>query len=186
MREFSQSSQELSGSFLVAHPSLLDPNFRRSVVFMTAHDQEEGSHGLIINRPMGNTVADLLPAGDMGSLADLPVFIGGPVASDQLSFAAFHRELASGNIVCTANLQIEEARELAADKLTSVRAFIGYSGWSRQQLETELAQKAWIIRKPDMDAMDIDQCKQLWPSIMRDLGPWFRLLASAPDDPSRN
>ena len=76
--------------------------------------------------------------------------------------------------------------ELAADKLTSVRAFIGYSGWSKQQLETELAQKAWIIRKPDMDALEIDQCKQLWPSIMRELGPWFRLLASTPDDPSRN
>ena len=186
MREFSQSSSELAGSFLVAHPSLIDPNFRRSVVFMTTHDPEEGSHGLIINRPTGNTVADLLPAGEMGSLAGLPVFIGGPVAADQLSFAGFRWEIATGNVVCEANLQVEEARELAADKLTSVRAFIGYSGWSKQQLETELAQKAWIIRKPDMDALEIDQCKQLWPSIMRELGPWFRLLASAPDDPSRN
>lgn len=153
---------------------------------MTAHDQEEGSHGLIINRPMGNIVSDLLPAEDMGPLADLPVFVGGPVASDQLTFAAFHWEIATGNIVCNPQLQIDEARELATDKLTSVRAFVGYSGWSRQQLETELSQKAWIIRKPDMDALDIDQCKQLWPSIMRELGPWFRLLASAPDDPSRN
>ena len=186
MREFSESTPGLAGSFLVAHPSLLDPNFRRSVLFMTANDPEEGSHGLIINRPTGKTVADLVTAGEIGPLSHLPVFVGGPVGGDHLTFASFHRDIVTGRIECNANLGIEEASDHASDKLTSVRAFIGYSGWSKQQLETELAQKAWIVRKPDMDSLDIEQCKDLWPSIMRELGPWFRLLASAPDDPSRN
>ena len=73
---------------------------------------------------------------------------------------------------CKPHLEIEEARELAEKKQASVRAFIGYSGWSKGQLKSELAQKAWIVRKPDMDALEIDRCKDLWPSIMlRGLGP---------------
>ena len=91
VREFSQSHPEppnLAGSLLIAHPSLLDPNFRRSVVYITAHTAEEGTHGIIINRPTENTVADLLPAGEIGELANLPVFVGGPVGQDQLTFAA--------------------------------------------------------------------------------------------------
>jgi putative transcriptional regulator len=189
VREFSQShsgAPGLSNSLLIAHPSLLDPNFRRSVVYITAHDAEEGTHGIIINRPTDNTVADLLPAGDMGELADLPVFVGGPVGRDQLTFAVFRRQSTSEIIECKANLEIEEARELVGRKLTSVRAFIGYAGWSKGQLESELAQKSWIVRPPDRVMLDVKKCKELWPSIMRGLGPWGRLLAAAPDDPSRN
>lgn len=158
------------------------------MVFITANDQEEGSHGIIINRPTGNTVSDVLPSEEMGVLADLPVFIGGPVAHDQLTFAAFrwHDGMEGGIIECKPHLPIEEARELATLESASVRAFIGYSGWSKGQLETELAQKAWIVRKPEPEMLDVKKCEDLWPSIMRGLGPWFRLLASAPDDPSRN
>jgi putative transcriptional regulator len=189
VREFSQSHPEpagLAGSLLVAHPSLLDPNFRRSVVFITADEPQEGTHGIIINRPTGSTVADLLPSEEMGVLAELPVFIGGPVAQDQLTFAVFRKQGTSQVIECKAHLEIEEARELVGKKLTSVRAFIGYSGWSEGQLKAELRQKSWIIHPPDRDALDVKKSKELWPSIMRGLGPWFRLLASAPDDPSLN
>jgi putative transcriptional regulator len=189
VREFSQShsgSEELSNSLLIAHPSLLDPNFRRSVVYITAHDSEEGSHGLIINRPTDNTVADLLPMEDMGALANLPVFIGGPVGQNQLTFAVFRKQSTSDIIECKAHLEIEEARELAGKRLTSVRAFIGYAGWSKGQLEGEVGQKSWIIRPPDRDLLDVKKSGEIWPSVMRGLGPWFRLLAAAPDDPSRN
>jgi len=156
------------------------------VLFIIAHDQEQGAHGLIINRPTGKTVADLLSSHDMGMLATLPVFIGGPVAGDQLTFASFHSQKSGQIIECRPHLGLEEARELAGEKSASVRAFIGYSGWSVNQLETELGQKAWIVRDPDMDAFDISKTGELWPSIMRSMGPWFRLLSAAPDDPSRN
>ncbi len=189
MREFSKSHSGLPGlsnSLLVAHPSLVDPNFRRSVVYITAHTAEEGTHGIIINRPTENTVADLLPSDEMGVLAELPVFVGGPVGQDQLTFAVFRKNSESEIIECKAHLEIEEARELASKKSASVRAFIGYSGWSKGQLENELAIKSWIVRPPVRDIFDVKKCDALWGGIMRGLGPWFRLLASAPDDPSRN
>ncbi len=186
MREFTHSSSSLAGSLLIAHPSLLDPNFRRSVIYLGSHDEADGSYGLIVNRPTENTVADLLPGQNVGLLASLPVFIGGPVQQDRLTFAAFRWQGGSDIFECKTQLGIEEAGEIASGRKATVRAFIGYAGWSKGQLETELGQKAWIVRAAERDVLDAKKSGVLWREIMRGLGPWFRLLADAPDDPSLN
>jgi putative transcriptional regulator len=183
MREF-PSSLGLTGSLLIAHPNLLDPNFRRSVLIISASDPHEGSFGLILNRVTEKTVGELLPGHDLGELADLPVFVGGPVSPDQLTFAAFVWEEEALRI--RTHLMLDEARELMAEGGGEVRAFLGYAGWSKGQLEAELEQKAWLVQRPDQEVLDIEKCLDLWPAIMRDQGPWFRLLAAAPDDPSLN
>jgi len=183
MREF-PSSLGLAGSLLIAHPNLLDPNFRRGVIIISTNDPHDGSFGLVLNRAAEKTVAELLPEHELGALATLPVFFGGPVARDQLTFACF--QWVDDTLSIRTHLLLDEARELADDAIGSVRAFLGYSGWSKGQLEAELAQKAWLAQKPDRDIMDIGKCLELWPTIMRDQGPWFRLLAAAPDDPSLN
>jgi len=184
VRETGKSSLGLAGSLLIAHPSLLDPNFRRTILYITASDSSEGSFGFVINRPTGKTVADFLPDEELGGLETVPVFIGGPVAQDQLTFALF--ELEKQSVVCRSHLLINEARELVNDDTVMVRAFVGYSGWSKGQLEEELEQKAWLVQKPDRDVLDIKKCPEMWQTIMREHGPWFKLLAAAPDDPSQN
>jgi len=183
MREF-PSSLGLSGSLLIAHPNLLDPNFRRGVLIISASDPQEGSFGLIVNRATEKTVGELLPEQELGVLGELPVFIGGPVARDQLTFAAF--DWVDESMQIRTHLLLDEARELANGDGGVVRAFLGYSGWTKGQLEAEVAQKAWLVQKPDQDILDIEKCLDLWPTIMREQGPWFRLLASTPDDPSLN
>ena len=69
----------LAGSLLVAHPNMLDPNFRRAVLFISAHEPDEGALGVILNRPLDKQVADLVAETPPENLADVPVFIGGPV-----------------------------------------------------------------------------------------------------------
>ena len=186
VREFSQSSSSLAGSLLIAHPSLFDPNFRRAVLIIGAHDAEEGAYGLVLNRPTENTVADLLPVAEIGALANLPVFIGGPVQQDRLTFASFRWQGADDIFECKTQLGVEEAGESLGQKQTTVRAFIGYSGWTKGQLEAELEQKAWIVGKPERGMFEAAKNPSLWREIMRGLGPWYRLLADAPDDPSLN
>ncbi len=83
------SSRSLAGSLLVAHPSMLDPNFRRTVLFISEHDPNEGALGMIINRPLDRQVADLVTDTPPPGLAGVPVFLGGPVGKNQLMFAAF-------------------------------------------------------------------------------------------------
>jgi len=186
VREFGQSSLGLTGSLLIAHPNLLDPNFRRTVLFLSSNDSEEGSLGFVLNRPTEKTVADFLPDKQIGLLGKVPVFIGGPVGRDQLTFASFEWRIEDQVVACRPHLVLDEAREIASGNISAVRAFVGYAGWSKGQLEAELSQKAWVVQRPDREILDVENCKGIWPSIMRNFGPWFRLLASAPDDPSLN
>src|SRR3954468_8515616 len=81
--------QNLTGSLLIAHPNMLDPNFRRSVLFISSHDPAEGAMGVILNRPLDKQVADLVGDAPAEGLADVPVFLGGRVGKNQLIFAAF-------------------------------------------------------------------------------------------------
>jgi putative transcriptional regulator len=175
----------LAGSLLVAHPNMLDPNFRRSVLFISAHDAKEGALGVILNRPLDKQVADLVSEAPPIGLADVPVFLGGPVGKNQLMFAAFDWQKGQG-LTLNHNVDVDEAKELAINDPQSVRAFVGYAGWTAGQLEAEMKQKAWILQKPTKAALSAERLPKLWFDIMRGLGPWFKLLAAAPDDPSLN
>jgi putative transcriptional regulator len=186
VREFGSSSLSLAGSLLIAHPTLLDPNFRKSVLLLSTNDAEEGSFGLVLNRPAGRTVGELLPEKTLGDLASIPVFVGGPVAMDQLVFASFKWHPQTRVLECNHHLVIEQANEAVHDDDVVVRAFIGYAGWSKGQLENELAQRAWLIQKPDPTVLELERCPMLWRDLTSSFGPWFRLAAEAPEDLTRN
>jgi putative transcriptional regulator len=177
--------QSLVGSLLVAHPNMLDPNFRRAVLFISAHDPEDGALGVILNRPLDKHVADLVNEEPPAGLADVPVFLGGPVGRNQLMFAAFEWEKGKG-LTLNHNVNLEEASELLDHDPSSVRAFVGYAGWGAGQLEAEMKQNAWLLQKPSRSALKADRLPKLWFDIMRGLGPWYKMLAAAPDDPSLN
>ncbi len=186
MREFGPPSNTFAGSLLIAQPSLLDPNFRKTVLFISAHDADEGSFGLVLNRPAERAVSDVLPGRELGVLMRVPVFLGGPVGVDQLVFASFTWHPETDRIECRHHLGIDEAQQSVAAENTTVRAFIGYAGWTKGQLEAELRQRAWLIGKPSREALDIRHCQTLWRELLSGFGPQFRLAAEAPDDLSRN
>jgi putative transcriptional regulator len=175
----------LAGSLLVAHPNMLDPNFRRAVLFISAHDSEDGALGVILNRPLDKQVADLVNDPPPKGLGDIPVFLGGPVGKSQLMFAAFEWHNGEG-LKLNHNVGIDEAYQLADEDPASIRAFVGYAGWSAGQLEAEMKEKAWILQKPTRSALAPARLPKLWFEIMRGLGPWYKMLAAAPDDPSLN
>jgi putative transcriptional regulator len=180
-----EKPRSFAGSFLVAHPNMLDPNFRRAVLFISSHDAEDGALGVIINRPLDKHVSDLVNELPPYGLADVPVFLGGPVGKNQLMFAAFEWEKGAG-LKLNHNVDVDEAGERAGADPASVRAFVGYAGWSAGQLEAEMKQKAWLLHKPNRTALKPEILPKLWFNIMRGLGPWYKLLAAAPDNPSLN
>src|ERR687885_2829011 len=136
------SPRSFAGSLLVAHPNLLDPNFRRTVLFVSEHEPNEGALGVIINRPLDRPVAELVSGTPPTGLADVPVFLGGPVGKNQLMFAAFEWQKGA-RLKLNRNVALEETSdEVGKKNLLTVCAFVGYAGWGAGQLETEIQQKA--------------------------------------------
>ena len=89
MRERRKATQQsIAGSLLLAHPAMKDPNFRRSVVLMSAHTTD-GAMGVVMNRPVGKRLGELNGEFALGPLAAVPVFTGGPVHPEQLLLVAW-------------------------------------------------------------------------------------------------
>ncbi|MEO6054812.1 MAG: YqgE/AlgH family protein [Chthoniobacterales bacterium] len=179
-------SNNLTGTLLIAHPSLLDPHFRRTIVYISHHDDEDGALGLILNRPTGKTVADLSRAEGPDFLQPVPVFEGGPVQKDGILIASIHWHEVSSNVSFVKIDEIEEAEHLPRVQKQNLRAFLGYAGWTRGQIESEIQQKAWIVMRPARNSILSGNTDETWKKIMRGLGPIYHLLSESPDDVTLN
>lgn len=179
------NSDSLQGSILLAAPSLREPTFHHSVLLLTEHSVSEGAHGYILNRPLGKTVGDLLPDEEFDALADVPVFIGGPVSTEHLTFASIAWSEDIQNLQFTSHLSAKQALRQQTEGF-SIRAFVGYAGWDEGRLEAELNQSTWITHKPEKRVLDLEQLDSLWARLLKEMSPWHALLADEPDDVSLN
>lgn len=180
----------LKGSLILADPSLREPTFFRSVLLLTEHSRKSGAFGYILNRPLGKRVGDLLGPGILSEeqrtlLAEVPVFIGGPVSTEHLTFSALGWSESDGRLQYSTHLSAAEAI-LHQMEGFQIRAFVGYSGWSEGQLEDELEHKAWITHRPDPTVIEVAKVDQLWRDLLRELSPWHKLVADEPDNLSMN
>ena len=206
-----------TGSLLVAHPGLRDPNFRRGVLYLTAHSPADGAMAVILNRPLADkTAADLLPGHeDVETLTRIPVYLGGPVGRDQLTFGTLKTsggdgdgggmggDGGTGEVHFRHHLTLPEALALAAagsggsgettgspGDSAGLRAFVGYAGWAGGQLEGEIEASAWVL-VPPRARFFAPRSKpggedRAWFRVMSSLGPVYKLLAAVPDDVTLN
>ncbi|MEX2581487.1 MAG: YqgE/AlgH family protein [Verrucomicrobiales bacterium] len=170
----------------MAAPSLREPTFFQSVLLLTEHSSHGGALGYILNRSLGRKVGellgeDILAAEQRRRLEDVPVFLGGPVNTDHLTFSALGWSEADGELQYNTHLSAGEAARHEMEGY-HIRAFVGYSGWSEGQLEDEMREKSWIPHQPEPEIMDVSKLGDLWKSLLRDLSPWHKLIADEPDD----
>lgn len=184
MRESRKTTREtLAGSLLLAHPSMRDPNFRRSVVLMSAHNPE-GAMGVVLNRPMGKRLGELSGDFALGPLASVPLYTGGPVQTEQLVLAAW--QVRDDGFRLHFGVEPDKAISLLSEEGTHVRGFLGYSGWSAGQLEKEMKQRTWIVADVPEDLLSHTQDDSLWRTVLGREGAEWRLLADEPEDPEAN
>ncbi len=169
-------------------PHLDDPNFARAVVLMIDHD-DEGSFGLIINRPTELKVASLLEDLELPwrGHPDVAAWAGGPVmptsgwvlhetsASAEQSPATRRRGLEEGETVSVApGVALSSSPEalalIAEDPPERTKFLLGYSGWGPGQLADEVARGAWLHADARPELLFDTPADEIWAGAVASLG----------------
>jgi putative transcriptional regulator len=191
----------LAGHLLVAAPGLADPNFFRRVVLVVDHG-DHGALGVVLDRPGGVPVRELMPQWEEWATAPAELFTGGPVARNALiglvrlssRDAAVEdsdrrpdgwRLLIDGDRpVGTVDLGSDP--QSAAEAIVGVRLFSGYAGWDSQQLEAEIDEGSWyVVRAEAPDPISADP-EGLWRRVLRRQGGALEVVSGFPEDPALN
>ena len=177
------------GKILVSEPSILnDRAFNRSVIYLTEHN-EEGCIGFIINKPSDFVLYDLIP----DIKCDFTVYTGGPVEQENLYFIHKLPDLIPGSI------QIDNEIYWGGDfdvltkllnnndiKPTDIRFFLGYSGWSIDQLKNELDESSWtVVENKYPNILGVEN-KFIWKDQLMKFGGEYQIWANAPKNPTLN
>ena len=165
-QEFSPRSVE-KGVLLVASPSLSDPNFHQTVLFIVEHGRS-GTVGLILNRPTNVLVSEVLPDFTVLKRSTHRLFAGGPVERTQLVLLFRLTQLLPDTRQIVDRVYVGTPRVLerimTQPKPTETfRAFSGFAGWAPGQLEHEMRDGTWgVLPSTAFDIFDKDPA-MLWP-----------------------
>lgn len=158
-------------------PDLADPNFRRTVVLLVHHD-EDGSVGLVLNRPTEVSASELCETLDVrwNGTDDGEIHWGGPVQPNTGWVVAGDDVLADVEGVTPVAPGVHFAGSLEALRRVAelpprrLRLFLGYAGWAPGQLENELAHGAWVLAPSNPESLFDVAADALWDHAWRLLG----------------
>jgi putative transcriptional regulator len=186
----------LSGQLLAATPLLGDPNFRRTVILVVEDDQEEGTLGVVLNRPTEVEVRQVLEPWTELVSGPSVVFRGGPVSPNSalaLALAGAEEEplgwrsLDGSPLMSRVGLvDLDAPPELLAGGISSLRVFAGYAGWGAGQLQAEIDEGAWYVLTGEPADAFFAEPERLWPAVLRRQGGDLAFVATFPDDPLQN
>jgi putative transcriptional regulator len=177
-RSVSTASLEVpaAGVFLVARRGLTDPRFRHSVIYLVAHG-EDGTLGLIVNRPGDISLAQAVPDLVEEQAARHLLYFGGPVGLPMILMLARAESAMEGmeqiadDVYISSEQSVLEKALAATQSGLMLRFYIGYSGWAAGQLEFELAHDGWHVVAADIDAIFADETDSLWLRLIEKLEP---------------
>lgn len=184
--EPTQHSGYLAGQFLIAMPTMTDPRFERSVIYLCAHNVE-GAMGLVVNRLVESlTFDELLEQLNIGrpiGQKEIRVHFGGPVESGRgfvLHSTDYTKDgtvLMDNGIGLTATIDILKDIAEGGGPRDSLLA-LGYSGWGPGQLDGEIQDNAWLNVPADPMLLFDSSLESKWDRAVGLLGFDPSLLSS--------
>jgi putative transcriptional regulator len=168
----SRNAENLSaGKLLVASRNLGDPQFAKTVILLVHYDAK-GVLGLILNRrtrvPLSHVLESLKAAKDRSD----PVYLGGPVEMPAV-FALFRssnkleaQNVFDGVYLITAKTLLEQTISTRPDP-SVFHVYLGYAGWSQQQLQQEVGLGAWFIFPAEAGMVFDADPDSLWLKMIR-------------------
>lgn len=176
----------LSNHFLIAMPTLQDPNFFHGVTLICEHS-DQGAMGIMINRPLDVSLSEILAQmdihSDIAEVNERPIYLGGPVQNER-GFI-IHQPIGDWDNM----LQVSEdiAVTSSRDMLEAIAAgrgpehclvALGYAGWGPGQLEQEIMDNAWISTPADSHIIFETPVEQCWQAAAESAGIDLSRLSS--------
>lgn len=176
-RRRANDSSALAPGFVVAAPSLRDPNFERTVVLLVEHGTQ-GSIGFIVNRLAPVAFKDVAESIGVEADTEMPVLVGGPVS--RTGWVLFDPTEADASLLEDA-VRVHERIALTASRkaleglgepVSSTRRLllVGYAGWGEGQLDDELERGVWLPLA--LDPAIVFECAMVdrWATVLRASG----------------
>lgn len=171
-------SAYLTDNFLIAMPTLEDPNFQRSVTYVCQHN-ESGALGIVVNQASEITIAEILgqlqiDCANQAWGAQM-VMIGGPVHRDRGFVLHDTTPEWDSSLRVTDDLMLTTSRDILEALATGQgpeRAILalGYAGWDAGQLESEMLENSWLSCPADADLLFEKPSEELWMAAAHRLG----------------
>ena len=179
-----------TGNLLLSEPTMNDYHFGRAAVLLIDHNDEEGTFGVIMNKVLNIRLNEIVDGFDD---LDVPVYLGGPVADNQIFFMHTLGELIPESYQIMEGLywggDAETLDSLIATGIAdpdSVRFFLGYSGWSSGQLVSELARNSWLVSETDSQTLLETPIDQMWRTYVERMGKRYQFWSRFPKNPEEN
>lgn len=183
-----ENKEPSAGRLLISAPFMGDI-FKRSVILLTEHN-EEGSVGFILNKPTEFKLHEVIE--DFPEF-DAKVFLGGPVQQNSLNF--IHKagnileggfEISNG-VFWNGNFEVLKVLiENGSLDPEDFRFFLGYAGWSPDQLKNEIKRNSWYLNDASPEILFGNESEKLWSTILKSMGKEYSIISTFPDDPSVN
>jgi len=182
-----QEITSFKNQMLIAVPNLKDPNFDKGVIFICQHN-EDGALGLVINHPIELRLKGLMAQMDIvvedESIANLPVYAGGPAQQDRGFILHSSEETKwettvdiSGELCLTTSQDILKAIA-KGEGPKNFLITLGYAGWSKQQLDKEVKENTWLSTEYDENVIFNTPISQRWNAAAKKMGLDIRLLSA--------
>lgn len=183
------SQQIHKGTLLIAEPATLnDDSFNRAIILITEHN-DNGSVGFVLNKPTQYLIKDLV----MDIHSDFRVYKGGPVEQDNLYFVHIIPHLIPDSVEVSNGIywggNYNAVKSLLNQNLiqpNEIRFFLGYSGWTFEQLEHEIREKTWKSHDNEFSNVLNIQTAEDWKNILLKLGGKYKIWANSPENPMLN
>ncbi len=180
------------GDLLIAEPLLDEPYFKRSVIMLLDEDRNEGHIGLTLNKQTPVTLQDIFPEWRAG--AQVRVYSGGPVESDRLFMLHTMGDIFNGSVEVTKGIYVGGKLDDVIDYVNNnpdiegcLRFFLGYSGWGRGQLTSEILKNTWALNaNPGQTDILTGAEDVYWRREVERLGEKYRSWLIVPSNPSFN
>lgn len=178
--------ENLTGHLLIAMPSMLDPNFERTVTYICEHS-DQGALGIVVNQPLDMDIAEVLEQLSLQpatpAIASTPIIRGGPVEL-QRGFVIHQSPHGWDSTVAVAdNIFVTTSQDIlgaiaAGDGPDQALLALGYAGWGAGQLEEEISANAWLSVPADPGIIFSTPFEKRWRQAAGLLGIDIATLSS--------